>query len=117
MAGQDCGTRGSSAGGTVVSATGSAAAGAPGSTPRAAGGEPQAPCGEITATDSFDRSDSCRLAGGVAANPTPFPYQATAVDLQWFRSRDSRQRRAPLREREAGTKPGAHHGARPESQP
>jgi len=62
---------------------GSAAAGAPGSTTRSARGEPQAPCREITATDSFDRSDSCRLAGGIAANATPFPYQATAVGLQW----------------------------------
>ena len=33
-----------------------------------------------------------RLAGGVAANATPFPYQATAVGIQRFRSRDSRQR-------------------------
>src|SRR5437660_369821 len=65
------------------------AAGAPGSTTRPARGEPQAPCREITATDSFDRSDSRRLAGGVAANATPFPYQATAMGLQWFRSRDS----------------------------
>ena len=105
------------AGGTVVSATGSAAAGAPGSATRPDGREPQAPCREITETDSFDRSDSCRLAGGVAANATPFPYQATAVGLQWFRSRDSRQRRVPLCEREATTKPGAHHRARSESQP
>src|ERR1700686_2692873 len=117
MAGQDSRAWGSSAGGTVVSATGSAAAGAPGSTTRPAGREPQTPCREITATDSFDRSDSCRLAGGVAANATPFPYQATAVGLQWFRSRDSRQRRVPLCKREATTKPGAHHRARSESQP
>ena len=108
---------GSPAGGTVVSATGSAAAGAPGSAPRPDGREPQAPCREITETDSFDRSDSCRLAGGVAANPTPFPYQAAAVGLQWFRSRNSRQRRVPLGEREAGTQPGPHHRARSESQP
>jgi hypothetical protein len=47
---------------------------------------------EITAPDSFDRSHSCRLAGGVAANTTSFPYQATAVGIQRFRSRDSRQR-------------------------
>src|ERR1700693_5818449 len=117
MAGEDSTTWGSSAGGTVVSATGSAAAGAPGSAPRPDGGEPQAPCREITETDSFDRSDSCRLAGGVAANATPFPYQAAAVGLQWFRSRNSRQRRVPLWEREATTKPGAHHRARSESQP
>src|SRR6202023_1043818 len=117
MAGQDSRTWGSSAGRTVVSATGSAAAGAPGSATRAAGGEPQAPRREITAPDSFDRSDSCRLAGGVAANATPFSYQATAVGLQWFRSRDSRQRRVPLREREAGTQPGAHARARSNSQP
>src|SRR6476660_2244305 len=38
MAGQDSGTRRSSAGGTVISATGSAAAGAPGSTTRPASG-------------------------------------------------------------------------------
>src|SRR6202048_5415141 len=108
MSGEDSGTRLPAAGGTIVSATGSAAAGAPGSTTRPAGGEPQAPCREITATDSFDRSDSCRLAGGVAANATPFPYQATAVGLQWFRSRDSRPRRVPLCEREDTTKPGEH---------
>jgi hypothetical protein len=73
MARRDSGTWGSSAGGTVVSATGSAAAGAPGNTTRPAGGEPPAPCREITAPESFDRSDSCRLAGGVAVNATPFP--------------------------------------------
>src|SRR5246127_4356138 len=67
-----------------------AAAGAPGSATRPAGREPQTPCREITAPDSFDRSHSCRLAGGVAANATPFPYQATAVGIQLFRSRDSR---------------------------
>src|ERR1022692_1210846 len=117
MVGQDSRTWGSSGGGTVVSATGSAAAGAPGSATRPAGREPPTPYREITAPDSFDRSDSCRLAGGVAANATPFPYQATAVGLQRFRSRDSRQRRVPLREREAGTQPGAHHRARFESQP
>ncbi len=103
--------------GTVVSATGSAAAGASRSATRPDGREPQAPCREITETDSFDRSDSCRLAGGVAANPTPFPYQAPAVGLQWFRSRDARQRRVPLGEWETTTKPGAHHRARFESQP
>ena len=32
-----------------------------------------------------------------AANATPFPYQATAVGVQRFRSRNSRQRRVPLR--------------------
>src|ERR1017187_4444578 len=117
MVEQDPARRGAPPSRAALSATGSAAAGAPGSTPRAAGGEPQAPCREITATDSFDRSDSCRLAGGVAANATPFPYQASAVGLQWFRSRDSRHRLVPLCEREATTKPGAHHRARSESQP
>ena len=72
------------------------------------------PCREITAADSCDRSDSCRLAGGVVANTPPFPYQAPAVGLQWFRDRDARQRRVPLCEREAATQPGAHHRARSE---
>src|ERR1019366_2730921 len=100
--------------GTVVSATGSTAAGAPGSTPRPAGGEPQAPCREITATDSFDRSDSCRLAGGVAADPAPFPDQAPTMGLQWFRSRDPRQRGVPFRARQTATQSRAHHGTRSE---
>ena len=56
-------------------------------------GEPQAPCREITAADSFDRSDSRRLAGGVAANATQFPHQATAMGLQWFRHDDAGHRR------------------------
>ena len=50
MASQDSRTWGSSAGGTVVSATGSATAGAPGSATRLDGREPQAPCREITET-------------------------------------------------------------------
>ncbi len=48
------------------------------------------------AADSCDRSDSCRLAGGLVANTPPFSYQAPAVGLQWFGHRDPRQRRVPL---------------------
>ena len=56
----------------------------------------------------------CRLAGGLAADPASFPYQAAAVGLQWFRSRDPRQWRVPLGARQAATQPRAHHGARSE---
>src|ERR1700679_1982157 len=63
MVRQDPGTRSSSPGRTALSATGSAAAGASASATRLADREPQASCGEITSPDSFDRSDSCGLAG------------------------------------------------------
>ena len=62
---------------------------ASGSATRATAGKPQACCGEVTSSDSFHRSDSGRLAGGIAADTPPFPYQAAALGLQWFRSRDS----------------------------
>src|SRR5712691_6609162 len=74
MVGQDCRTWSSSAGPTAVPATGSAAARASTSAPRPTGGESQA-CGrEVAAAGSCDRSDSCRLAGGTAADATPFPH-------------------------------------------
>ena len=76
--------------------------------------EPQASCREVTASDSFDRSDSRRPAGGLAADTASFPYQATALGLQRFRGRDSRQRRVPLCARQTATQPRAHHGARSE---
>src|SRR3981081_2891679 len=112
MVRQDPGTRSSSPGRTALSATGSAAAGASASATRLADREPQASCREIASPDSFDRSDSCSLAGRAAADATPFPYQAPAVGLQWFRTGDPRQRRVPLRQRETATKPGAHDRAR-----
>jgi hypothetical protein len=59
-------------------------------------------------------SDSCSLAGCAAADAPPFPYQAPAVGLQWFRAGDPRQRRVPLCQRETATKPGAHDRAWPE---
>src|SRR5258708_28761499 len=92
MVRQDPGTRSSSPGRTVLSATGSAAAGASASATRLAEREPQESCREIASPDSFDRSDSCGLAGRAAADSTPFPYQASAVGLQWFRAGDPRQR-------------------------
>ena len=69
---------------------------------------------EKAAADSCDRSDPCRLTGCLAANTPPFPYQAPAVGLQWFRHRDARQRRVPLCAGEAATNPGTHHRARSE---
>src|SRR5271168_4148461 len=83
MVRQDPGTRSSSPGRTALSATGSAAAGASASATRFADREPQASCREIASPDSFDRSDSCSLAGCAAAVAPPFPYQAPAVGLQW----------------------------------
>ena len=44
-------------------------------------GKPQAFGREVTSPDSFDRSDSLGLAGGLAANPAPFPYQAPTMGL------------------------------------
>src|ERR1700675_481046 len=114
MVRQDPGTRSSSAGRTVLSATGSAAAGASASATRLAEREPQASRREIASPDSLDRSDSWRLAGRAAADAPPFPYQAPAVGLLWFRAGDPRQRRVPLCQRETATKPGAHDRARPE---
>ena len=61
---------------------------ASGSATRTPAGESQAPCGEVTSPDSFDRSDSRRFAGGIAADTPPFPNQAAALGLQWFRRRD-----------------------------
>ena len=69
---------------------------------------------EVASPDSFDRSDSLGLAGGLAADTAPFPYQAATMGLQWFRSRDSRQRRVPLGARQTATQPRAHDGARSE---
>ena len=69
---------------------------------------------EVTAPDSFDRSDSLGLAGGLAADPAPFPYQAPTMGLQWFRRRDPRQRGVPLGARQTATQPRAHDGSRSE---
>ena len=55
---------------------------------RTPAGEPQACGGEITSSDSFDRSDSRGPAGGLAADTPPFPNQAPALGLQRFRRRD-----------------------------
>jgi len=85
--------------------TGSTATGAAGSATRPAARESQTSGRKITAPDSLDRSDSSGHAGGVAADTPSFPYQAPAVGLQWFRDRDARQRRVPLRARETATKP------------
>src|SRR5689334_7738284 len=76
---------GAHVGRTVLPATGSAASPASRSATRFRGGEPQASCREVIAPDSFHRSDSFRFAGGSSANPTPFPYQATAMGLQRIR--------------------------------
>ena len=62
---------------------------ASGSAPRTPAGEPQASGCEVTAPDSCDRSDSLGLAGGIAADTSPFPNQAPALGLQWFCSPDS----------------------------
>ena len=56
---------------------------------RTPAGELPASCSEVTSPDSFDRSDSGCLAGGLAADTPPFPNQAAALGLQRFRSRDS----------------------------
>src|ERR1700687_1007215 len=90
MAGQDCRNWSFSA-----SATGLIA------------GESQASGREVAAADSRDRSNSFRLTGRAATDTTPFPYQATAVGLQWIRTRDSCQWRVPHGTRETATQPGA----------
>ena len=64
--------------------------------------------------DSLHRSDSFGFAGGPATDPAPFPYQAPALGLQWFRSRDARQRGVPLRARQTATQPRTYDGSRPE---
>ena len=107
-------TRSSGSSGTALPATGSVANCASRSATRATAGKPQACCREVTSPDSVDRSDSLGLAGGLAADTAPFPYQAAAMGLQWFRRRDSRQRRVPLCARQTATQPRAHHGARSE---
>ena len=73
----------------LVSATRQFATHPLGSATRASAGESEALCGEVTSPDSFDRSDSRRLAGGAAADATSFPHQAAVVGLQRFRSPDS----------------------------
>src|ERR1700738_2466345 len=105
MAGQDCRTWSSSAGGTALPATGSAAAGASTSATGLIAGESQASGREVAAADSRDRSNSFRLTGRAATDTTPFPYQATAVGLQWIRTRDSCQWRVPHGTRETATQP------------
>jgi len=57
------------------------------------------------------------LLGGVAADTTPFPYQAPTMGLQRFRSRDPRQRGVPFGARQTATQPRAHDGTRSERQP
>ncbi len=64
------------------------AASASTSTPGAIAGESQASGRQVATADSCDRSDSCRLTGGAAADPTAFPHQTPVVGLQWFRARD-----------------------------
>ena len=54
------------------------------------------------------------FVSGTAANTPPFPQQASALGLQWFRRRDSRQRRVPLCTRESATQSRAYHRARSE---
>ena len=63
---------------------------------------------------SLHWADSLGLAGGTAADTPPFPQQASALGLQWFRRRDARQRRVPLCTRESATQPRAYHRARSE---
>ena len=59
-------------------------------------------------------SDSLGPAGGLAADPAPFPYQAPTMGLQWLRRRDPRQRGVPLGARQTATQPRAHDGTRSE---
>ena len=114
VVGQDRRTRSSASSRTLLPATGCASAAASTGTLRSSTREPQASCREVTTSDSFHRSDSRRPAGGPAADAPPFPYQATAVGVQRFRSRNSRQRRVPLCARQTATQPRTHHRARSE---
>ena len=59
-----------------------------------------------------------RCALLVALLETPHRFAPSdSCGLQRIRTRDSRQRRIPLRERATATKPGASHGAGPERKP
>ena len=45
------------------------------------------------------------LAGGLAADPPPVPYQAPTMGLLWFSSPDPRQRGVPFCARQTATQP------------
>ena len=74
MVGQDHGTRSSDSSRAFIRATRWSAAAASASARRTPAGEPKAPSSEVAAPDSFDRSDSRRTAGGLAADSASFPY-------------------------------------------
>ena len=61
----------------------------------AVGGEQETPGLETTLPDSFDRSDPVSRTAGHSADPTSFPHQEAAVDVQRFWHRDTKQRRSP----------------------
>ncbi|HKV79070.1 MAG TPA: transposase [Candidatus Sulfotelmatobacter sp.] len=90
VAGQDRRTGSANASRVFVSATGRSATAASSSATRATTREPQACGGPAPPSDSFDWSDPSGLAGGLAADPSPFSQQAPVVGLQWFRCGNSR---------------------------
>ena len=90
MVSQDRRTGSSPASRAALPATGCVGAVAAGSTPRSPGGEPETSRGEITTSDSLSGSDSFCVAGCAARDTASFSHQATAMGLQWIRTRDSR---------------------------
>jgi hypothetical protein len=50
---------------------------------------------EVNAARDFDRSDPGSRTAWHSADPSPFPHQEAAVDLQRFWYRDPKQRRSP----------------------
>jgi len=66
-------------------------------------GKPEASCGGVAASDSFDWSDSSSATDCFDANAAPLPNEATAVGLQRSRSEDLHQRRISLRRRTTPT--------------
>ena len=91
MAGQDRGGRRTSAGRVLLPPTGRTAIIAPRSAPGSVDGERPPQDEETAMPDSINRSHPCRTIDCHLADPAPFSYQATALDLQRVRHRNPRQ--------------------------
>src|SRR3984957_12067584 len=73
---------------------------------------------EIVTSDSIHRTDPGRSTDRFDPDATPVPHQATALDIQWIRNRDTQQCRAALDQRRAETceEAGLDSRAEPQSQ-
>src|ERR1700758_902521 len=103
MARENPRTWGAPTGRALLPTAGCAQIVASGSPKRPAGGEQEIPRLETASWGSFHRSDPGGRVAGDYADRTPFPHQATIVDIQRLRRRGAQQRQSSGGERPAPT--------------